>query len=73
MVGILLGLAGGYFLHLLTIRNAEAGIVMYVQTVNPWSYLWSISLTTLFTIMVIFTANAQLRRLKIVDSLKSIE
>ena len=73
IIGILLGLAGGFFLHQFTVQNAEADVVQYVNNIKPVSYVWSVLITILFTIAANLATRFRLRRIKIVESLKSVE
>ena len=73
LIGALLGLAGGVWLHRFTIETAEVDIMMYVRDIKPLSYVWSIFLTMFFSSFINLVIQFRLRRIKMVESLKSIE
>jgi putative ABC transport system permease protein len=72
-IGILIGLVCGIFLHQFTIQNAEVDIVMYVREIQLASFAWSVLLTILFSLVINLAIRRRLRRIKMVESLKSVE
>lgn len=73
VIGILLGLIGGYFLNYFIIGTCEIDMLRFSKIIHPISYLYAILITIAFTIIVnIFTYFA-LRKIDMIESLKSIE
>ncbi|MDR1440227.1 MAG: FtsX-like permease family protein, partial [Clostridiales bacterium] len=68
-VGIVLGLA----LHFYIIMTAETDIMMFSRDVRPVSYLYAIALTALFSISVNMLTSVKLRKINMVEALKSAE
>ncbi len=73
IIGIALGLVGGYFLNYYIIGTCEINMLRFSKIVHPLSYLYAILITTAFTIIVgIFTYFA-LKKINMTESLKSVE
>ena len=73
IIGIVFGLIAGYFLNYFIIGTCEIDILRFSKIVHPISYLYAILITVLFTIIVnIFTYFA-LKKINMIESLKSIE
>ena len=73
IVGSLIGLALGIFLENFVVTTAEVDAVMFGRDIHPSSYLISFVLTMLFTVIVALTMRFKLRRIDMVESLKSNE
>lgn len=71
--GILFGLVGGIFLENFVVSTAEVDVVMFTPGINFASFLFSGILTLLFTFIVNFVMFFKLKKLDMVESLKSIE
>ena len=48
-------------------------MVMFGRTVQPLSYLYAVGLTIIFSLLVNLLANRRLRKIDMVESLKSVE
>ena len=73
IIGIFLGLIGGYFLNYFIIGTCEIDMLRFSKIIHPISYLYAILITVAFTIIVnIFTYFA-LKKIDMIESLKSIE
>ena len=73
IIGILFGLIGGYFLNYFIIGTCEIDMLRFSKIIHPISYLYAILITVLFTVIVnIFTYFA-LKKIDMIESLKSIE
>ena len=46
---------------------------MFGRTVAPTSYLWAVLLTTVFSLVVNLAAHRKLKKLDMVESLKTVE
>lgn len=72
-IGAILGLGLGRILHFFVIQTAEIDIIMFQRDVAPVSYLWSFLLTVFFAMVINFIMHFYLRRITMVESLKSVE
>ena len=73
LIGIALGLVGGYFLNYFIIGTCEIDMLRFSKVIYPISYLYAILITVVFTVVVnIFTYFA-LKKIDMIESLKSIE
>lgn len=73
IIGILFGLVGGYFLNYFLIGATEADYIMYRMIVEPISYLYAIGITIIFTVIVNIFSYFALKKISMVESLKSVE
>lgn len=72
-IGVLLGLVAGYFLTCFVLQTVEQELVMYPQIIEPISYLYATIIVIVFTIIVNIFSHFALKKISMVDSLKSIE
>lgn len=73
IIGIILGLGGGYLLNFYIIGTCEIDLLRFVKVIDPLSYLYAILITVAFTIIVnIFTYFA-LKKIDMIGNLKSVE
>ena len=73
IIGILLGLAGGYFLNLYILGTCEIDMLRFVRIINPLSYLYAILITIAFSIIVSIVTYFALKKIDMIESLKSVE
>ena len=73
LMGILFGLIFGVFLENYVITTAEVEMVMFLRTINPMSFVWAALITILFSVIVNFVMHFHLKKVKMVESLKSVE
>ena len=73
ILGILIGLVLGIFLHQFVIVTAEVDLVMFIRQILPLSYVWAALLTFGFTLLVNFFLHFKLKKIDMVESLKSVE
>ena len=73
IIGIALGLVGGYFLNLYILGTCEIDILRFVKIINPLSYLYAILITALFSIIVSIATYFALKKIDMIASLKSVE
>lgn len=73
LIGALLGLLLGLALHGYIIRSVEIDTMTFVKVVKWQSYIYSVLLTILFSALVNRISYFTLRRIDIVESLKSVE
>ena len=72
-LGIVLGIVIGKILHGFVITTCEVDMVMFGHTVKFASYCYSSLLTVLFAAAVGVIMHFKLRRIDMIESLKSIE
>ena len=73
ILGALLGLVAGKFLHIYLIHTVEIDMVMFGRNINPSSYVISAVLTVIFSLSVNLVAHKKLKKLSMVESLKTVE
>ena len=73
LIGVLLGVGLGAILHRFVIVTVEVDQVMFGRTVSFLSYLISAGLTCVFSAIVNYAMYFKLKKIDMVESLKSIE
>jgi putative ABC transport system permease protein len=71
--GIFAGLFMGYGLHRYVMYNVNVEAVTFDTKILPQSYLYGVALTFLFALLVDFVLYFKLERIKMAESLKSVE
>lgn len=72
-IGMLLGCLIGYILTMYIIKTCELDITMFSPKISIYSYIYSLGITLIFTILVDIATYFSLKRIKMVESLKSVE
>lgn len=72
-IGILLGLVGGYFLNYFIIGTCEINMLRFSKVIEPISYLYSTLITITFTVIVNLVTYFALKKIDMIESLKSVE
>lgn len=73
VLGTLLGMVLGKLLHQWLILTVEIDLLMFGRTISPASYLWAALLTAVFSLTVNLSAHRKLKKLDMVESLKTVE
>lgn len=73
VIGAVLGLAIGTPLHQFVIRTVESEQMMFIRTLEPTSFVYSVALTLLFTVVVCRLMRRQVRAISMVESMKAPE
>ena len=73
VLGAGFGLILGTFLHSFIVETAEIDMIMFGREIAPVSFLISFGLTVLFSVLVNFVMHFYLKRISMVESLKSVE
>jgi putative ABC transport system permease protein len=73
VIGTLAGLGLGVFLHRFVMNTMEIDNMMFGKSIGWLSYLLSVLLTLSFALVVNSLMHVRLRRVKMVESLKSVE
>ena len=73
LFGIVLGLVLGRFLHAWMVLTVEVDIVMFGRTAPPYAYVLAAALTVVFSVIVNIAAHFKLKKVDMVESLKTVE
>ncbi len=73
VIGILLGLGVGNILTMYIIKTCELDMLMFDPTIIPISYLYAILITAGFAILVNIILYFSLKKIDMIESLKSVE
>ena len=73
VIGIALGLVMGIFLHRFVVSVAEVDVVMFGRTISWLSYVLGAAMTALFAVIVNWIMHFRLKKISMVESLKSVE
>ena len=73
VMGGVLGLGVGVALCQFVIQTAEIDEVMFGRNIHPLSFLWAFLITVAFSLIVNFIMRRDLRKISMVESLKSVE
>lgn len=73
IIGIILGLIAGIFLHKFVGATAEVDMIMFGKFIHPLSYAYSAVMTFGFMIVVNLIMNPAIRKINMIESLKSVE
>ena len=73
VIGIIFGIVFGKILHRFVILTAEIDMLMFARDISLKSYGYSVIFTIGFSVIVNFVMYYQLKRINMVESLKSIE
>ena len=69
----MLGLVGGFFLNYFIIETCEINMLRFAKVINPISYVYSILITIVFTLIVNIVTYFTLKKIDMIESLKSVE
>lgn len=73
IIGMLIGLVGGYFLTMYILKTCELDITMFDPQVEIMSYVFGIAITVFFVIIVNIITFFSLKKIDMIESLKSVE
>ena len=71
--GILLGCFMGHWLHIYLVRSTEIDLMMFGRQTAPSAYVYAAILTALFSLLVNVLAHFRMKKIDMVESLKSAE
>ena len=72
-IGILLGLVAGYFLDFFIMETCEINLLRFTKVVAPISYVFAALITIIFAIIVNVVTYFALKKIDMIESLKSVE
>ena len=73
IIGVLFGIGLGVVLHRFIMQTVEVDMVMFGREILPISYLYSTLLTFGFSIFICLVMYRKIKRINMVESLKSVE
>ena len=73
VIGIIAGVGFGIVLHRFVILTEEIDLMMFGRDIKFMSYFYSICLTILFSLLVNLFMHFNLKKLDMVESMKSVE
>ena len=73
LFGILLGCLMGHWLHIYLVRSTEIDLMMFGRQTAPSAYVYAAILTALFSLLVNVLAHFKMKKIDMVESLKSAE
>ncbi len=73
IIGIIVGLVFGYILNSFILGTCEIGILRFKKTVLPQSYIIASVITIIFTTIINFITYFTLKKVDMIESLKSVE
>ncbi|MEG2310714.1 MAG: FtsX-like permease family protein [Clostridia bacterium] len=73
IIGIILGLILGYMLNSFIITTCEIDMVMFGRVIHFSSYIFSICITVVFATIVNIATHFALKKINMIESLKSVE
>lgn len=72
-IGVIVGLVFGYFLTNMIIASVEIDSIRFIKAILPWSYLYAATLTIVFSLIVNYIIHFVLKKIDMIESLKSVE
>jgi len=73
VIGIILGLGAGYLLNYYILGTCEINMLRFIKTIDNISYVYAAGITIIFTIIVNIATYFSLKKINMIESLKSIE
>lgn len=73
IIGILIGLVLGIILNTFILGTCEVGMLRFKKIVLPQSYIYSALITIVFTYIINFMTYFSLKKIDMIESLKSVE
>ncbi len=73
IIGTVLGLIGGIGLHRMVVLVGEVNVIMFGRSVGFWGFVLSALCSMLFSLFVNLVLNHRLKKVDMVESLKSVE
>lgn len=71
--GILMGCFMGHWLHIYLVRSTEIDLMMFGRQTAPSAYVYAAILTMIFSVLVNVLAHFKMKKIDMVESLKSAE
>lgn len=71
--GVLIGLVAGFFLTNIVVSTVEIEYVRFIHIIKPLSFLYSSIMSFVFTYIINFITHFSLKKIDMIESLKSVE
>ncbi len=72
-IGLILGLIGGYFVNILILKTAELDVYLFPTQISWYYYIYAILITVGFAFIVSIINSFALKKIDMIESLKSVE
>ena len=72
-IGIIFGLFGGYFLSMYAVKTCELDMFMFNYDIGVMSFIYGIVITMIFAEIVNIAVNNTLKKISMIESLKSVD
>ena len=73
VLGIFLGLFGGYFLSMFAVKTCELDMIMFNYDIGKMCFIYGIAITIIFAEIVNLAVNRTLKKISMTESLKSVD
>ena len=73
ILGILVGLVGGYYLTMYILKTCEIDMLMFDPEIRVLSYVLGVIITVVFAVIVNIITYFSLKKIDMIESLKSVE
>ena len=73
VLGIVFGIISGHWLHVWLVRTVEIDLMMFGRQTDPKAYLYAAILTVVFSVLANVVAHFKMKKIDMVESLKSAE
>ena len=73
IIGIFIGIFFGLALNYFVLTVAETDEIIFIKNIHYLSYIYTLIIMIFFTILVQFITSAILKKINMIDSLKSVE
>ena len=73
IIGIVLGLIGGYFLNSFILGTCEINSLRFAKIITPISYVYATLITVVFTFIVNIATYFTLKKIDMIENLKTVE
>lgn len=73
VLGIFLGLFGGYFLSMFAVKTCELDMIMFNYDIGEMCFIYGIAITIIFAEIVNLAVNRTLKKISMTESLKSVD
>lgn len=72
-IGTIIGLFAGYYLNMFILKTCELDMFTFKQTVKIQSYIYGVLITVVFSTIVNISTYIALKKIDMIESLKSVE
>ena len=73
IMGAVVGLVGGIYLNRFIVVTAEVSNIMFGRRIYPMSFVYAFVITMVFTGLVCLVMSGKLKKISMVESMKSVD